>query len=336
MVLAQNLIEEVRTPPQLAHQYPKWFVEARDAFEADFQIHSAECTSEPIGPAICDAINPGRRIRPTLYYALWKCSRGEYPTTTEILPAIGAELFHSASIIIDDIADHELTRRDKAPLFRLYDVDTAVLVSHYLVAKGCEAILRHPHGSSLSAIWMSCYIAAVGGQFMDLRRSTSLSLTEQHAQSLNKTLPFFTFLAQSLNICLGKQREDLLKVMGHLARCFQVSNDVVDLVYFDSLGRHDSASIYLLPPSFLIPALVEQGQVHAHEVCSGITYQRYLEISRAAQTLVGGTESFLEELFQSAWNVIEKAEILTCERKVARDFVKETTKPSFWLHYHSA
>ena len=337
MLLVQVSVKsEDTTLSHLTHQYPRWYVEARDAFEPDFQAHVRKWAAEPIASAIYDAINPGRRVRPTLYYALWKCSKGTYPAITEILPAIAVELFHSASIVVDDIADGELTRRNKAPLFRLYDVDTAILVSHHLVARGCEALLRHPRGSELSIIWMGCYALAIRGQLMNLRRFASLSLAEQQVQSLNKTLPFFSFLAQSLNICLEKPGEDLLEILRHLGWCFQVSNDVVDLVSFESLARHDSSSIYLLPPSFLVPVLVEEGQVQTHEVCSRITNDRYLEISLAAQTLVGRTDSFLQTLFQSACEAIEKAQILSCERNIAVDFVKETTKPSFWLHYHGA
>ena len=316
------------------HNYPAWHLEARSLFETQFRDHLENYIDGPLAPAVLDAVIPGRRVRPSLFYAFWKCSRGHYPSTVEALPAIALELFHSASIIVDDIADGELTRRDKAPLYRLYDVDTAILASHYLVAKGYEALLAHPYGVRLLTTWTNCYATAAGGQFTSLQRLGTFTLGEQQQRSLDKTVPFFGFIAKALNVCLAEDEKDLCRVMQQLGWCFQVSNDVVDLVCFSSLGRHDPQSEYTLSTSYLVPLLAQEGYVHPDEVCARITYDRYLEISNSAQQMIGSTTTFLPNLFQTVLQEIANAEISECRRQLAIEFVQQTTKPSFWIHPH--
>ena len=170
------------TQPQLVgsadsghlHAYPQWFRTAREACERDIQ----EVVRTRIHPeALCNpavaAIFPGRRIRPTLYYSYWRAVRGTLPTEVHILPALALELFHAASIIVDDLADQELTRRNKLPLYRHYDADTAILTSHYLVATGYELLAHHPQGASLSACWTKAYSQAAQGQYSDISPSES-------------------------------------------------------------------------------------------------------------------------------------------------------------------
>lgn len=317
------------------HLYPDWHIQARDAFERVYQYYlSQSIVPSTLKAAFIDAITPGRRIRPTLYYALWKCYTDNFPSESESLPAIAIELFHSASIIVDDIADQEISRRNKTPLYLLYDIDTAILVSHYLIARGYEALLKHINGERLSASWTSCYTSIIIGQSFDLKRDASISLAEQQRRSLEKTSAFFSFIAQAINICSGRKGSDLLNILERVGECFQVSNDIVDLALLESIGRHDKSLNYRLPPSYLIPLLIKSALIDENEVHISLPYERHLEISKAAQRIIGNIDSYLENLFNPTCESIKQADILPCERDIVIDFIRETTKSTFWLHNH--
>jgi hypothetical protein len=317
------------------HQYPNWSVQASNTFEADYRsyLHSWSIAPE-LKQTVLDATIPGRRIRPTLYYALWKCRHGSYPENPDNLPALAIELFHTASIIVDDIADQEVSRRNKIPLYRLYDLDTAILTSHYFVAKGYRTLLDSPSGLNLSSIWTQCYTSIVTGQSFDLVRAASLTIHKQQRHALEKTVPFFSFIASTLNIVAEEARPGLVQMLEMLGECFQISNDVIDLMYLESAGRYDESSRYRLSPSHLIPRLVDSYIVSEDEVIKILPYKRLLEISRAAQQLIGDPQSYLENLFGPVCATIYKINLFPCERDIALDFIEQTTKPSFWLHYH--
>lgn len=53
----------------------------------------------------------------------------------------------------------------------------------------------------------------------------------------------------------------------------------------------------------------QAGSIREEEVYSTLPYERHLEISRAAQNLVGGVTSFLRNLFVPAVETIKQADV---------------------------
>lgn len=281
-----------------------------------------------------EAVNPGRRIRPTLYCALWKAAHDEFPEEIDLLPALAIELFHAASIVVDDISDLEETRRNKQPFFRIHDVDTAILISHLLIAEGGSLLASHPKSAPLLKIWSDAYVTAAEGQGFSLRRFQGFSAEEQYRRSLAKTSSFFTFIAKALASCAHVPIPRLTNSMRSVGECFQLSNDVVDLLFLVESGRHDPNRSYPLRLSALVIQLAEAGFVDHREIFTLLPFARHREISLAARSLIPDAESFLRKLFQPVRDSLFQRTLLNDQRAMLVDFLSYATCPSFWLHPH--
>lgn len=317
------------------HVYPPWFVAARAAFEPDFQALVSAIAGRPGLPSLIpDAVNPGRRIRPALFCALSAATTGSCSSPTDLLPALALELFHAASIVVDDIADGEERRRDKAAFFRLYDQHTAVVLSHLLIAEGASLLIRHPAARPLLGAWSRAYSEAAQGQALDLRRFNPLNALEQQQLSLRKTSAFFVFIADALAAASGEDLGDLSDLLRDIGECFQISNDVVDMLYFGRAGRHEPAKSYVLRPSYLVPRLMAAGLLDPDHVFKPLPFVAHQKLSEAARQLIPDAHDFLVRLFDPLGERVAAARLSPGHRTILSDFLAQTTYVSFWLHTH--
>ena len=120
----------------------------------------------------------GKRIRPILAIAIFEYSGGNVENI--IVPACCIELFHTASLMIDDlpIMDNASFRRGKPVIHKVFEPQITILAATSLAAKGFEILSREliKRNVSLSVasilIEMSAKMlgleGASGGQFLDL------------------------------------------------------------------------------------------------------------------------------------------------------------------------
>jgi geranylgeranyl pyrophosphate synthase len=315
--------------------YPEWFTEGRIHFEQHFKrlVRDVAGRSE-LGALVPEAVNPGRRIRPALYCALWKAAHGDFPEESDLLPALALELFHAASIVLDDIADREEARRDKQPLFKIYDADTAILISHLLVAEGGRLFASHPNCHNLLEIWTDSYLAAVEGQTFSIRRFEGLTVEEHYRLSLPKTSSFFTFIAEALQTCAGLRVPNLTNSLRQVGESFQISNDIVDLLFLNESHRHNPEQSYPLRPSWVIIKLIEAGLVDKRELFALLPFSRHRELSEAAKVLIPDAEVYLRDVFRPVQGRLQQKPLLPGHKFILSEFLDCTTSPSFWLHSH--
>ena len=160
--------------------------------------------------------------------------------------AVAVELFHAASIIVDDLADREDARRDKLPIFLEHGEELSVLASHALVALGYQRLSSGADASKITDLWTKSFVEACVGQSLDYRSVSAGSLLEQQEKSLQKTEAFFGFLGAALDLEHSQKKfESAFKAIG---RIFQIGNDVIDLMGMDSSPRMVGASHYLSHP----------------------------------------------------------------------------------------
>ena len=315
--------------------YPEWFIEARRYFEPHFKRVIAGIAARPgLGRLVPDAVNPGRRIRPTLYCALWQAAHQGFPDETDLLPPLALELFHAASIVLDDMADREENRRGKKPFFRIHDVDTAVLVSHLLMAEGERLLSCHPHGTTLLKAWMESYLAAADGQAFSIRRFDGFSIDEHYFRSLAKTSSFFIFIADAFEKCAHVPVSALTSSMKEVGECFQISNDIVDLLFLQESHRHDPTRSYPLRPSAVIIHLASIGIIDESEIFDLLPFSRHLEISDAAKLLIPDAEAFLRQSFLPVETRLLQETCVDGHNALLSDFLDCATSPLFWLHGH--
>lgn len=320
----------------LEHVYPEWFLSAQACFEQAFQPLVSSIAARPgLASLVPDAVNPGRRVRPALLCALSQATSGRVLVGTEILPALAIELFHAASIVVDDICDDEEQRRDKAPFFRLYDQHTAIVLSHLLMAEGGSLLTQHPASSALLAAWARAYAAAAEGQALDLRRFRPLDEMEHQRLSLRKTSAFFGFIADALIVTSREDLGGLSERLCEIGECFQISNDVVDLLYFGRSGRHDPSKSYVLRPSYLVPHLIAAGLLDAKYVFEVLPFATHARLSAAARQLIPDAHQFLIKLFEPLGHRLATSRLLPGHRRILSEFIAQTTHVSFWLHSHA-
>jgi len=81
-----------------------------------------------------DALFPGRRMRPFLLFHLVGGSdiAKAHPEIDTL--ALGVELAHRASIIVDDLMDRDIVRRSTPTFHATHGEDTTILIAHYLTS----------------------------------------------------------------------------------------------------------------------------------------------------------------------------------------------------------
>lgn len=176
----------------------------------------------------------GKRIRPTLCliaYSLYKDV-----LTPEILePAAGIEVFHSFTLIHDDIMDRSPLRRGVDTVWKKWDSDTAILSgdvmcidSYARIAKAPQTVVR----DVLALFSKTSAEVCEGQQYdMDFERLQTISMKDYMNMIGLKTSVLIACAAKMGAIIAGAPEKDLdcLYDYGYnLGLAFQVADDYLD------------------------------------------------------------------------------------------------------------
>ena len=176
----------------------------------------------------------GKRIRPRLCltaYALYKDGFGE-----EILsPAAALEVFHSFTLIHDDIMDKAPVRRGVPTVYKKWDENTAILSGDVMSIESYKLIAQAPAEVLPQALKLFSTTAAQvceGQQYdMDFENMESVPMADYLKMIGLKTAVLIACAARMGAIIAGAgQREcDLLYKFGYdLGLAFQIADDWLD------------------------------------------------------------------------------------------------------------
>ena len=176
----------------------------------------------------------GKRIRPRLClttYALYKDELGE-----EILsPAAALEVFHSFTLIHDDIMDKAPVRRGVPTVYQKWDENTAILSGDVMSIESYKLIAKAPADVLPQALELFSTTAAQvceGQQYdMDFEDMESVPMTDYLKMIGLKTAVLIACSAKMGAIIAGAgEREcDLLYKFGYdLGLAFQIADDWLD------------------------------------------------------------------------------------------------------------
>ena len=176
----------------------------------------------------------GKRIRPRLClttYALYKDELGE-----EILsPAAALEVFHSFTLIHDDIMDKAPVRRGVPTVYKKWDENTAILSGDVMSIESYKLIAKAPADVLPQALELFSTTAAQvceGQQYdMDFEDMESVPMTDYLKMIGLKTAVLIACSAKMGAIISGAgEREcDLLYKFGYdLGLAFQIADDWLD------------------------------------------------------------------------------------------------------------
>lgn len=210
----------------------------------------------------------GKRWRPFLTVATYQALRG---TTTEPLPAdirklaVAVECFHKASLIHDDIEDHDELRYGEKTLHEEYGVPVALNVGDLLIGEGYRLIGACQATPELKAQMLTA--AAEGqrqlcrGQGAELcwtrepKPLTSLQVLDIFRQ---KTAPAFE-VALRLGAIYAGEHEDVAEALGSyseaLGVAYQIRDDLSDLG-----SQGETNDIAGLRPSLLLAIAWERAE----------------------------------------------------------------------------
>lgn len=196
---------------------------------------------EPIAYALSSG---GKRMRPLLVLCI-----AEPLGFLEgaLKAALAVELFHTASLVADDLPcmDNAARRRFKPTLHRAYDEATALLVSYSLISHGYAALaqggekllqtfddgaIRMTRAFQVVSLQTGVH-GACGGQFLDM---TNQEFDERSLRRLieMKTASLFD-IAFSLGWLYGGgecvKLAKVQKAAGHFGMAYQIADDFADL-----------------------------------------------------------------------------------------------------------
>ena len=176
----------------------------------------------------------GKRIRPTLCLTAYSLYKDEL--TPEILePAAGIEVFHSFTLIHDDIMDRSPLRRGVDTVWKKWDSDTAILSgdvmcidSYARIAKAPQAVVR----DVLNLFTRTSAEVCEGQQYdMDFERLQTVPMEDYMKMIGLKTSVLIACAAKMGALIAGAPKEDCDSLYDYgynLGLAFQVADDYLD------------------------------------------------------------------------------------------------------------
>lgn len=183
----------------------------------------------------------GKRIRPVLSLRVAQML-GNDQNPLALRAAAAVELFHCASLIIDDLPcmDNEMERRGRPTVHVAYDEATAVLAAFGLVALGSRCVLELPVSTGqLPQLvdfqkrllrTLDC-AGLIAGQARDLTLGEATALGHRAEVNEMKTVPLFELAVEAgmLGVDLDGEARSNLRLFGReFGRAFQLMDDLLD------------------------------------------------------------------------------------------------------------
>lgn len=195
------------------------------------------------------ALAGGKRVRPVV--TLLACETVGGDPSNAIDYAVGIELVHNASLVVDDIIDKSSVRRGNASAWAAFGHGNAVLTSDGLMGEAFS--LFSPNGEAMERVADS--IVELGeGEAIELVSELS---TEAEYMDLarRKTGALFRAAAELGGIA-AECDEDTVRTLGkyaeHVGVAFQIRDDVLDAVAdADKLGKPTGHDVVMERPSLV-------------------------------------------------------------------------------------
>ena len=176
----------------------------------------------------------GKRIRPRLCLTTYSLYAQEL--TPEILePAAGLEVFHTFTLIHDDIMDHSELRRGQTTVWKKWNEDTAILSGDVMCIDAYKRIAKAPAAVLPQALQLFSKTASEvcdGQQLdMDFENRSQVSMEEYMQMIGLKTGVLIACAAQMGALIAGadaRSQQCLYDYGYYLGLAFQVADDFLD------------------------------------------------------------------------------------------------------------
>lgn len=178
---------------------------------------------------------PGKRFRPLLAMAAGDLFAAQ--PTASLAVGLTVEIFHTFTLVHDDIMDRSPERRGRATVHEKWDEATAILCGDYLVGLSLEQLLELPPDRLPRA--MQTFTTTIRilceGQVRDMafEQRSDVALDE-YLRMIDQKTGALLQTSLVLGGLAGKASPsdlDVLDSVGfHLGRAFQIQDDLLDLI----------------------------------------------------------------------------------------------------------
>ena len=209
----------------------------------------------------------GKFLRPAL--VLFGANFGKGIPREVISTAAALEIFHSATLIHDDIIDSAYLRRNLPTVNAKWNPQVAVLVGDYLHDKAIGAIFDTKNDQIVAAFLKTAGIVC-DGEILELKEKNNFNLKEETYFTIieRKTAALLATCVESGAILAELAMEQVLalKRFGiYFGMAFQIVDDCLDFMgteneFGKTLGADLQAGVLTLPLIRLIALLDERGK----------------------------------------------------------------------------
>ena len=187
----------------------------------------------------------GKRIRPALAIICCKLLGGKIKDV--IYPAAGLEILHNYSMIIDDIIDSGVLRRNKLTAQAKFGKSVAQCIAIDYFASVFQAANLSKNGAKISDLLSEAIKILTEGEILDIlfeqrgrenesyvfkNRCLDIDIKKYSEMISKKTAVLFKVSCQAGAICAGASQKQL-KAVGdfgfNLGMAFQVRDDILDI-----------------------------------------------------------------------------------------------------------
>lgn len=175
----------------------------------------------------------GKRVRPLLTLL----AADLYGAADDALPAaLAVEVFHTFTLVHDDIMDAAPTRRGRPTVHTRWDVPTAILAGDLLLGEAYRLVAETPRGDlqAMLATWTDAVRRLCEGQALDMAFETDDAVTlDAYVDMIDRKTGALLACALDLGGLVGGAGEDdrtALRDLGlAVGRAFQIQDDLLDL-----------------------------------------------------------------------------------------------------------
>jgi len=246
-------------------------VALKDLFE------KIEFTAEPAGlydPLRYMIAIGGKRIRPRLCLTAYGLFKDKL--TPEVLsPAAGLEVFHTFTLIHDDIMDHSPLRRGNETVWKRWNEDTAILSGDVMCIDSYKRVAKAPREvlpEVLDLFSLTASQVCDGQQLdMDFENMDSVSM-EQYMQMIGLKTAVLLACSAKMGAIIGGApvpvQNALYDYGYYLGLAFQVADD-----YLDAYGDKESQYDYVHQVHRLLGHGVEHRELGdaLHDLCGVVS-----------------------------------------------------------------
>jgi geranylgeranyl diphosphate synthase, type II len=181
----------------------------------------------------------GKRVRPLLVLL---AARTLGATDEDALPAaLAVEVFHTFTLVHDDVMDHAHTRRGRASVHAAWDEPTAMLAGDLLMGESYRLLAASPRGDlrAMLACWGEMVRRLCEGQALDKAFETDPAVSvDRYLDMIDRKTGALLACALELGGLVADGSDDdraALRAAGHAAgRAFQIQDDLLDLTADDA------------------------------------------------------------------------------------------------------